>query len=73
MPPRADDLYVLRHHKTTDHRPKLTLVCPGYANAIGNIIADLMIIVLPLPMIKGLNLPGTQKLVLVGIFCLGFL
>ncbi|KAL5884238.1 hypothetical protein ACKVWL_003219 [Pyricularia oryzae] len=49
--------------------PELTT---WYANAIGNIIADLMIIVLPLPMIKGLNLPGTQKLVLVGIFCLGF-
>ncbi|TLD31300.1 hypothetical protein PspLS_01876 [Pyricularia sp. CBS 133598] len=49
--------------------PELTT---WYANAIGNIIADLMIIALPLPMIKGLNLPGTQKLVLVGIFCLGF-
>ncbi|KAL8382253.1 hypothetical protein RB595_006170 [Gaeumannomyces hyphopodioides] len=43
-----------------------------YANAIGNIIADIMIIVLPLPMIKGLKLPRSQKLVLAGIFCLGF-
>ncbi|TLS30233.1 hypothetical protein PpBr36_03809, partial [Pyricularia pennisetigena] len=49
--------------------PKLT---SWYANAIGNIIADLLIIVLPLPMIRNLNLPGTQKLVLIGIFCLGF-
>ncbi|EJT78183.1 hypothetical protein GGTG_03285 [Gaeumannomyces tritici R3-111a-1] len=43
-----------------------------YANAIGNIIADIMIIVLPLPMIRRLKLPRTQKLVLGGIFCLGF-
>ncbi|KLU82417.1 hypothetical protein MAPG_01489 [Magnaporthiopsis poae ATCC 64411] len=43
-----------------------------YTNAVGNIIADIMIIVLPLPMIRNLNLPRTQKLVLAGIFCLGF-
>ncbi|KAK8856685.1 Satratoxin biosynthesis SC1 cluster protein 4 [Apiospora arundinis] len=53
---------------------KCLAVLPGwYTNAAGNILADVLILLLPLPMIRGLNLPRAQKLALVGIFCLGFL
>ncbi|KAK8872441.1 integral membrane protein [Apiospora arundinis] len=46
---------------------------PGYSNAAGNIVTDILILLLPLPMIRALNLPRAQKLGLIGIFCLGFL
>ncbi|KAK8012084.1 short chain dehydrogenase/reductase [Apiospora arundinis] len=47
---------------------------PGwYSNAAGNIVTDVLILLLPLPMIRALNLPRAQKLGLIGIFCLGFL
>lgn len=42
-------------------------------NASGNIISDVLVLVLPLPMIKGLKLPRNQKIALAGIFGLGFL
>ncbi|KAK7955233.1 hypothetical protein PG988_015927 [Apiospora saccharicola] len=49
-------------------------IVPGwYIAAAGNIVADILIILIPLPLIKGLNLPRAQKLALAGIFCLGFL
>lgn len=44
-----------------------------YINAAGNIITDVAIFVLPLPAIGKLNLAKPQKLLLLGIFCLGFL
>lgn len=44
-----------------------------YINAAGNIVTDVAIFVLPLPVIRGLKLARAQKLVLVGIFSLGFL
>jgi hypothetical protein len=44
-----------------------------YINAAGNIITDIAIFVLPLPAIGGLKLARGQKLILLGIFCLGFL
>lgn len=44
-----------------------------YINAAGNIATDIAIVVLPLPVIGGLKLAKGQKVILVGIFCLGFL
>jgi hypothetical protein len=44
-----------------------------YINAAGNIITDITVFLLPLPIIMRLKLQKTQKWVLVGIFCLGFL
>ncbi len=44
-----------------------------YINAAGNIATDIAIFVLPLPVIRGLKLARPQKLMLVGIFSLGFL
>ncbi|KAK1579949.1 uncharacterized protein LY79DRAFT_612869 [Colletotrichum navitas] len=43
-----------------------------YVNAGGNIITDLMVLILPLPALFKLKLRPGQKYVLVGIFCLGF-
>jgi len=44
-----------------------------YINAAGNIITDIAVFCLPLPAIWKLNLAKPQKLLLLGIFCLGFL
>ena len=44
-----------------------------YINAAGNIITDIAVFVLPLPVIARLNLPRSQKWLLFGIFSLGFL
>ncbi|KAK2050936.1 hypothetical protein LY76DRAFT_653034, partial [Colletotrichum caudatum] len=43
-----------------------------YVNAAGNIFTDVMVFVLPLPVIGSLKLRRGQKYVLLGIFCLGF-
>ena len=44
-----------------------------YINAAGNIFTDLAIFFLPMPILRKLNLPKSQRLVLFGIFSLGFL
>ena len=44
-----------------------------YINAAGNIFTDIMVLTLPLPIIGRLNLGRSQKYMLMGIFCLGFL
>ncbi|KAK3322929.1 putative integral membrane protein [Apodospora peruviana] len=44
-----------------------------YINAAGNIITDIAVFLLPLPAIWKLNLVKQQKILLLGIFCLGFL
>jgi hypothetical protein len=44
-----------------------------YINAGGNILTDIMVLVLPLPIVGNLKLHRSQKWVLMGIFCLGFL
>lgn len=41
--------------------------------AIGNILTDLLVFALPIPMLIKLNLPGAQKAMLLGVFSLGFL
>ncbi|KAI0459340.1 hypothetical protein F5B21DRAFT_526056 [Xylaria acuta] len=43
-----------------------------YINAAGNIATDILIFVLPLPVLARLSLPKAQKYSLVGIFSLGF-
>lgn len=44
-----------------------------YFNAAGNITTDIIVFTLPLPVISKLNLAKGHKIVLLGIFCLGFL
>lgn len=44
-----------------------------YISALFNIVTDIIIMILPLPVIRKLNLPGSQKAFLVGIFSVGFL
>lgn len=44
-----------------------------YVNAAGNIATDVAVLVLPLPIFWHLSLPRKQKLLLMGIFSLGFL
>ncbi|OLN96006.1 hypothetical protein CCHL11_07084 [Colletotrichum chlorophyti] len=43
-----------------------------YVNAAGNIATDIAILTLPLPIFWQLALPRKQKLILIGIFSLGF-
>ncbi|KAK4231149.1 hypothetical protein QBC38DRAFT_495898 [Podospora fimiseda] len=43
-----------------------------YINAAGNIATDIIVFIVPLPALSKLNLRKTQKLALLGIFCLGF-
>lgn len=42
-----------------------------YISAAGNIATDLIIVILPLPMIRRLHLAPAQKAVLSFVFCLG--
>jgi hypothetical protein len=44
-----------------------------YINAVGNIITDVAVFLIPLPVIGHLNLPRAQKVLLFGIFSIGFL
>ncbi|KAM0478815.1 hypothetical protein ACHAP7_005971 [Fusarium lateritium] len=43
-----------------------------YINAAGNIVTDILIILLPLPILRELRLGRRQKWILISIFCLGF-
>lgn len=43
-----------------------------YVNAAGNIATDVIIFALPIPVVWKLQMPRTQRLSLVGVFCLGF-
>ncbi|TDZ44949.1 hypothetical protein CTRI78_v009212 [Colletotrichum trifolii] len=44
-----------------------------YVNAAGNIVSDVAVFTLPLPIFWHLSLPRKQKMLLMGIFSLGFL
>lgn len=44
-----------------------------YVMASVNLVTDFIIFSLPLPVIKSLQLPKRQKIMLMGVFCLGFL
>lgn len=44
-----------------------------YVMASINLITDCIVFSMPLPVIKSLQLPRKQKLMLTGVFCLGFL
>lgn len=43
-----------------------------YYNAAGNIVTDVIVFVLPLPVLSRLNLRRGAKFGLIGVFCLGF-
>jgi hypothetical protein len=43
------------------------------AYAILHVITDVFILMLPLPLLNTLPLPRVQKVVLMAVFCLGFL
>ncbi|KAG6364069.1 hypothetical protein INS49_009172 [Diaporthe citri] len=43
-----------------------------YVNAAGNILTDLIIFSLPIPFVWKLDMPCSQRLSLLGVFCLGF-
>ncbi|EPE09507.1 integral membrane protein [Ophiostoma piceae UAMH 11346] len=43
-----------------------------YINAAGNITTDIIIFLLPMPVLKNIHLKRTQKLIVMGIFSLGF-
>lgn len=42
-------------------------------NSVGNIVTDVIILLLPLPVVWRLKLNIKQKAALLGVFCLGFL
>ena len=44
-----------------------------YINSAGNIATDIAVFLLPMPILGHLSLPKVEKVVLVGIFGLGFL
>lgn len=44
-----------------------------YANATLNIVSDVLIILMPMPVIKSLRLAPRQKYLLMGVFALGFM
>lgn len=44
-----------------------------YVNAGGNIITDVIIFALPIPIVWKLKMPGAQRLSLIAVFGLGFL
>ena len=51
----------------------INLTAFWYANACANIIGDIGIFILPMPVIRSLNLPGREKWGLTMVFALGFL
>ncbi|KXX74748.1 hypothetical protein MMYC01_209107, partial [Madurella mycetomatis] len=42
-------------------------------HGIVHVVTDILILIMPLPLLKTLPLPPVQKIVLIGVFCLGFL
>ncbi|KAM5476322.1 hypothetical protein MauCBS54593_001007 [Microsporum audouinii] len=51
----------------------INLTAFWYANAALHTLTDVMILILPMPVIKGLKLPQRQKLALIVVFALGVL
>jgi hypothetical protein len=51
---------------------QLSPVALSWMPAIGNIVTDVIILVLPLPVVWRLKLPRQQKIGLLAVFCLGF-
>jgi hypothetical protein len=43
-----------------------------YSNAAGNIATEVAVLALPLPVLGSLNLPRSQRMMLIGVFSLGF-
>ncbi len=42
-------------------------------HGIAHVVTDVLIFIMPLPLLKTLPLPPVHKMVLIGVFCLGFL
>lgn len=45
----------------------------AYINAAANIVTEVSILTLPLPVLRSLNLPKAQRWILIGMFSMGFL
>jgi hypothetical protein len=58
---------------TTGDPVCLPLAPLWYAHAAGNIATDIAITALPLPVLNTLNLPTYEKVLVFGVFSLGFL
>ncbi|KAK4158929.1 hypothetical protein QBC43DRAFT_362946 [Cladorrhinum sp. PSN259] len=43
------------------------------AHGIIHVVTDILILIMPLPLLQTLPLPPVQKMALIGVFCLGFL
>lgn len=41
-------------------------------HGIVHVVTDVVILIMPLPLLKTLPLPRLQKIILIGVFCLGF-
>jgi hypothetical protein len=53
-------------------------ICPNryrfwLAHGILHVITDVLIFAIPLPLLKTLRLPPLHKVILMGVFCLGFM
>lgn len=59
--------------------PSVTATCSispdvqMWMNSIGNIVTDVVVLILPIPVVWRLQLRKSQRLILTSIFCLGFL
>ena len=49
----------------------INLTAFWYANAISSILTDIVVLLLPMPLLKRLHLPRRQKYGLMGVFALG--
>lgn len=58
---------------TNIHGKCLNELAIWYVTAAINLVTDFITFSLPLPVIKSLQLPTRQKVMLMGVFCLGFL
>ncbi|KAK3203493.1 hypothetical protein GRF29_112g1481867 [Pseudopithomyces chartarum] len=56
---------------TQDHSKCMSRSVSWYFNAGSNIVTDIAIMILPMPVIKNLSLPRRQKYLLMGVFAMG--
>lgn len=68
--PRNGESYLIRYNspQCVDNVTNL-----GIANGVGNLIADIYLLVLPMPIIWKLHLSSKKKYALIGVFLTGFL
>lgn len=56
---------------TQEHSKCINMFASWFFNAAMNIFMDLAILILPMPVLKNLNLPRRQKYLLIGVFATG--